>query len=90
MVGLHLSHKETKNNSNDNDYKNNPVSSPILQKEEESNDDGNSKRVFDCGCTVEWRLDKIKFTDCITHSDKGEEVSAVDKVAGICGLLYQN
>jgi hypothetical protein len=22
MVGLHLSHKETKNNSNDNDYKN--------------------------------------------------------------------
>ena len=85
-----MSHKETKNNSNDNDYKNNPVSSPILRKEEESNDDGNSKRVFDCGCTVEWRLDKIKFTDCIAHSDKGEEVSAVDKVAGICGLLYQN
>ena len=90
MVGLHLSHKETKNNSNDNDYKNNPVSSPILQKEEESNDDGNSERVFECGCTVEWRFDKIKFNDCIAHSDKGEEVSAVDKVAGICGLLYQN
>jgi len=89
MVGLHLSHKETKNNSNDNDYKNNPVSSPILQKEE-SNDDGNSERVFECGCTVEWRLDKIKFNNCIAHSDKGEEVSAVDKVAGICGLLYQN
>ena len=89
MVGLHLSHKETKNNSNDNDYKNNPVSSPILQKEG-SNDDGNSERVFECGCTVEWRFDKIKFNDCIAHSDKGEEVSAVDKVAGICGLLYQN
>jgi hypothetical protein len=90
MVGLHLSHKETKNNSNDNDYKNNnPVSNPILQKEA-SNDDGNSKRVFECGCTVEWRLDKIKFTDCIAHSDKGEEVSAVDKVAGIYSVLYQN
>jgi hypothetical protein len=39
MVGLHLSHKET-NNSNDNDYdyKNNPVSSPILQKEEPNDD----------------------------------------------------
>ena len=31
-VGLHLSHKETKNNSNDNDYKNNPVSSPFYKK----------------------------------------------------------
>jgi hypothetical protein len=58
MVGLHLSHKETKNNSNDNDYKsNNPVSSPILQKEA-SIDDGNSKRFFECGCTVEWHLAK--------------------------------
>ena len=54
------------------------------------NKDSNDKRVFDCGCTVEWRLDKIKFTDCIAHSDKGEEVSAVDKVTGISGLLYQN
>jgi hypothetical protein len=39
MVGLHLSHKESKNNSNDNDYKNNNLaSSPILQKEEFDND----------------------------------------------------
>src|SRR5215210_9422964 len=43
MVGLHLSNKESKNNSsNDNDYKNNPHSSPTLQKEE-SNNDGNSE-----------------------------------------------
>jgi DNA-binding NtrC family response regulator len=41
MVGLHLSHKESKNNSNDNDYKNNLASSPILQKEEFDNDKKN-------------------------------------------------
>ena len=35
------------------------------------NNDSNEKRVFTCGCTVEWHLDKFKFTDCTTHSDKG-------------------
>ena len=44
------------------------------------NNDSNQKRVFACGCTVEWRLDKIKFTDCAAHSDKGRQVRAVDKV----------
>jgi len=52
------------------------------------NNDSNEKRVFECGCTVEWSLDKIKFTDCIAHLDKGEEVSAIDKVADVCSLLY--
>ena len=53
------------------------------------NNDSNEKRVFECGCTVEWRLDKIKFTDCIAHSAK-REVSTVDKVASMRSLLYQN
>ena len=44
------------------------------------NNDCNEKRVFECGCTVQWHLDKIKFTDCAAHSDKGVEVRAVDKV----------
>jgi len=44
------------------------------------NNDSNEKRVFECGCTVEWHLDKIEFTDCIAHSDKGEKVSAVDMI----------
>jgi hypothetical protein len=44
------------------------------------NNDSNENRVFECGCTVEWHLDKIKFTDCAAHSDKGVEVRAVDKV----------
>ena len=44
------------------------------------NNDSNEKRVFECGCTVQWHLDKIKFTDCAAHSDKGVEVRAVDKV----------
>ncbi|MDQ3888625.1 MAG: hypothetical protein M3251_05060 [Thermoproteota archaeon] len=44
------------------------------------NNDSNEKRVFACGCTVEWRLDKIKFTDCIVHSDKGEGIEAADRV----------
>jgi len=43
------------------------------------NNDSNEKRVFECGCTIEWRLDKIEFTHCIAHSDKGEKVSAVVK-----------
>ena len=44
------------------------------------NNDSNEMRVFVCGCTVEWRLDKIKFTDCAAHSDKGRQVRAVGKV----------
>jgi hypothetical protein len=45
MVGLYLSHKENKNNSNDNDYKNNNlVSSPALQKEEFDNDKKNNNK----------------------------------------------
>jgi DNA-binding NtrC family response regulator len=45
MVGLYLSHKESKNNSNDNDYKNNNlVSSPTLQKEEFDNDKKNNNK----------------------------------------------
>ncbi len=37
-----MSHKESKNNSNDNDYKNNNLgSSPIPQKEESNNDNDN-------------------------------------------------
>lgn len=42
--------------------------------------DGNEKRVFPCGCTVEWHLDKIKFTDCRAHSDEGLELRALDNV----------
>ena len=42
-VGLHLSYKESKDNSKDNDYKNNLSDSPIPQEEEESNNDGNDK-----------------------------------------------
>ena len=34
------------------------------------NNDSNEKRVFTCGCKVEWRLDMIKFTDCLAHSDE--------------------
>jgi hypothetical protein len=29
---------------------------------------------------VEWHLDKIKFTDCNAHSEKGVEVRALDIV----------
>jgi predicted transcriptional regulator len=54
---------------------------PQQQEVTVHNNDSNDKRVFECGCTVEWCLDKIKFTDCIAHSDKGEKVSAVDKVS---------
>jgi hypothetical protein len=35
------------------------------------NNNSNEKRVFTCGCTVEWRLDMIKFTDCLAHSEEG-------------------
>jgi len=46
------------------------------------NNDSNVMRVFSCGCAVEWRLDRIKFTECEMHSDKGEvlEATAVDKI----------
>ncbi len=54
------------------------------------NNDSNEKRVFECGCTVEWRLDKIKFTDCIAHSENGVKGSSRDTVADMCNLLYQN
>ena len=38
-------------------------------------------RVFTCGCTVEWRLDKIKFTECSLHSDKGAaNTKLLDKI----------
>jgi hypothetical protein len=36
--------------------------------------------VFAGECTVEWRLDKIRFTDCIVHSDKGEGIEAAVRV----------
>jgi DNA-binding NtrC family response regulator len=44
MAGLHLSFKESKNNSNDNDYKKNSSSSsgPIPQKEESNHDRKNN------------------------------------------------
>jgi hypothetical protein len=29
---------------------------------------------------VEWQLDKIKFTDCVAHSDKGLEIRALNDV----------
>ena len=45
------------------------------------NNNSNEKRVFECGCRVEWHLDKIMFTDCSAHSDKGVEVKAVDKIS---------
>lgn len=34
------------------------------------NNDSNKKRVFSCGCMVEWYLDMIKFTDCLAHSQE--------------------
>ena len=45
------------------------------------NNDRKEKRVFPCGCTVEWRLDKIMFTDCTAHCDGAAaiEVKAVGK-----------
>jgi PleD family two-component response regulator len=44
MAGLHLSFKESKNNSNDNDYKKNSSSSsgPIPRKEESNHDRKNN------------------------------------------------
>ena len=32
------------------------------------NNNSNEKRIFTCGCAVEWRLDMIKFTDCLAYS----------------------
>ncbi len=42
------------------------------------NNDSNEKRVFACGCIVEWHLDKFKFTDCTAHSNEGIEIRAWD------------
>lgn len=47
------------------------------------NNDSNEKRVFTCGCMVEWRLDKIKFTECAVHSNKEAaevEAKAIDRI----------
>ena len=42
MAGLHLSHKESKNNSKDINYKNSNLSSSPIPQEEESNNEKNS------------------------------------------------
>jgi hypothetical protein len=34
------------------------------------NNNSNEKRVFTCGCTVQWRLEMIKFTDCLANSEE--------------------
>lgn len=41
-LGLNMSYKESKNNSKDNDYKNNNLSILIPQKEESNNDENNN------------------------------------------------
>jgi PleD family two-component response regulator len=42
MAGLHLSHKESKNNSKDINYRNSNLSSSPIPQEEESNNEKNS------------------------------------------------
>ena len=42
MAGLHLSHKERKNNSNDINYRNSNLGSSPIPQEEESNNEKNS------------------------------------------------
>jgi hypothetical protein len=34
------------------------------------NDNSNEKRVFSSECTAEWRLEMIKFTDCLANSEE--------------------
>jgi hypothetical protein len=48
------------------------------------NNYSNDKRIFTCGCIVEWHLDKIRFIECNAHSDKGPaaaEVRVADEIA---------
>jgi hypothetical protein len=39
------------------------------------NNSSNEKRVFTCGCIVEWHLDMIKLTDRTAPSEKESEES---------------
>jgi DNA-binding NtrC family response regulator len=43
MVGLHLSHKESKNNTKDINYRNSNLSSSPIPQKEESNNEGNNE-----------------------------------------------